>query len=108
MRPFSTVFQPGAHVLHFFERDQGRSALWDLLLPERIGSVPRVKELPRGFVYDVEWDRWLECAGSKMFDRVTRALGGPGKRLISMVSCRPRDKDGSLTDVQEDLCGKSP
>lgn len=43
-----------------------------------------------------------------MFGRVKGALVGPGKRLINMVSCRPLGKDGSLTDVQEDLCGKSP
>ena len=67
-----------------------------------------MKELPRGFVYDVEWDRWLECAGSKMFGRVKGALVGPEKRLINMVICRPLAESGRLTDVQEDLCGKSP
>ena len=67
-----------------------------------------MKELPRGDVSDVEWDRRLECAGSKTFDRVKGALVGPGKRLINMVSCRPLGRDGSLTDVQENLCGQSP
>ena len=109
MHPSSIVFRSEVLAIRFFERDQRQSALWALLPLGRIRSVPHVKELPQGFVHDVKWDQWRESAGSRMFGKVKGALVGPGKRLIKYGQLQdPVARSGSLTNVQEDLCGKCP
>jgi len=101
--PFSIVVRSEVHAIRSFERGQGRSASWVLLLPERIRSVPRVKGLPRGFVCDGELDQWRECVGSRMFGRVKGAQVGPGRRLIKWSVAGPLGKE-----PQSHMCAGRP